>query len=463
MKYNKIMSFGLMSVLCGLIAQMNVCRAEVQPEVLDIGKTVGIIHNGHDCNTQRWHNKEEDTCQCCLSYGKGQFGSKKSADEVIDHCINESKQCTKKSIESLRQKNGLQKASSQDFLDNIYDKSAVVKKMSFDTSLLDSNGMLTEQLLENVLAQAYKEGKLRHTGFKGAGCLTAKSLGAGSGYQTAQLFLVTSTCQPGQQLLFIVKESKKGLTESTNLKKIEEYPGMKELIAPQIPKDLPTISLPFFYFSYHPHHKNVHYIATMPAASGMVLCDLITEFRDNQTTANAERVKRAYGILGKELANFHKRFMKPVAGKKLGVTVAHGDFHCQNIFYDEKLGHFTFIDNETMVDSFGKLKSPVTDFMRLIFPPFTISNTQYKFEQLISGVKPGTWFNITLTPFLKGYLSAYNQADQKQVLNDLRQILMGKIEANPMRFNQKDMHDLQNTYIGPIFDAIEKGLIKGQK
>ena len=445
MKITKMMRCALVAVVCSFMAPGNITMAAAQPEVLDIDKTVGIIHNGHDCNMQKWSNKEEDTCQCCLSFSKGHFGNQKSADTIIKYCTDESKQCTQKSIDNLKKKHGLQKASLEDFVQGVYDKSAVVKKMSFDTSLLDSEGKFTENLLENVLAQAYKEGKLQHTGFKGAECLKAKTLGTGSGYNTAQLFLVTSKCQPGQEALFIVKESKKGLTESANLKKVEEYPGMKELIAPNIPKDLPTISLPFFYFSYHPDHKNVHYIATMPAASGMALCELIKEFRDKQTTENAERVKRAYRILGKELANFHKRFR-------------HGDFHCENIFYNEELGHFIFIDNETIEPSFGKLRNVITDFMRLIFPPFTISHTLQKFEELIVGVKPGTWLNISLTSFLKSYISTYDKADQKRVLNELRQIFMGKITASPMRFNEKNMQELQKQYIGPIFDAIEKTL-----
>ena len=447
MKNNKIMRFALLSILSGFISHVSINTAGMQPEILDIGKTVEVIHNGHDCNTKNWPNKQEGACQCCLAYGKGQFGKEKTADKVIDYCINESKQCSKAVVEGLKKKNGMQKASSEQFLETIYDKSAVIKKMSFDQSMLDSKGMLTEDLLTKVLAKAYKEGKLKNSGFKGADCLTAKSLGAGSGYNTVQLFLVTSQCQSKQPSLFIVKESKKGLEESTNLKKVEEYPGMKELLAPNVPKDLPTISLPFFYFSYHPYHQKVHYIAAMPAASGMVLCELITEFRDKQTPANAERVKRAYRILGKELANFHKLF-------------SHGDFHCHNIFYDEKKGHFIFIDNETIkrLSSAGKVKLPATDFMRLFFPPFSTSVTRYEFKEMVEGVKAETWFNITLTPFLKDYIAAHDPADQMQVLQDLRHIFMGKIEAHPLTFNQHYIKELQTKYIGPIFDQIQKSL-----
>lgn len=235
---------------------------------------------------------------------------------------------------------------------------------------------------------------------------------------------------------------------------------MKDIIAPNIVKGFPTISLPFFYFSYHPHNQKIHYIATMPAAEGMVLYDLLKEFQSNQSSKNAERIKKAYHILGKELSNFHKKFMHPTPGKILGPTVAHGDFHVHNIFYDEKTGHFTFIDNETMVRDFKTPKIPTIDFIRLIFLPFSTDNTRYQFKELLTGVEPGTYLNMVLTPFLKGYISAYKASEQKQLLNDLKNIFTGKVEAYPLHFNEKNIHKITQKYIIPIFNQIEKTLAK---
>jgi hypothetical protein len=430
------------------------------PEILNINKSVKIIDNQSGCASNKWNNSPDDACQCCLTYGEGRFGEEQSADQIIDYCVNHSKQCNSNSLTNLKQKYNAQNISSDDFLDKLYETTTVVHKMTFDHKLLGPKGMLTEKLLSEVLEQAHKEGLLKNKGFSNKKCLQIKSLGAGSGYNTAQLFLVTSTCVQSQKLLFIVKESKKGLDESTNLKKIEVYPGMQDITAPHVKKDFPTISLPFFYFSYHPHHQNVHYIATMPAAEGMVLCELLTDFRNSQTTANAERIKKAYYILGKELSNFHKRFMKPIAGKKLGITIAHGDLHCHNIFYDEKQGHFTFIDNETMVNSFGKLKTPKIDFIRLIFPPFSTDATRYEFKEMIKGVKPETYLNLTLKPFIKGYISAYEPQERKQLLADLRAIFTSDIKAAPLHFDAKNMQEIITQYINPIFDEIEKTLTK---
>lgn len=431
------------------------------PEVLDINKSVKIINNQHDCNTDKWNNNPDEACQCCLTYGEGRFGEEQTADQIIDYCTNKSKQCSPSSLTNIKQKYNAQNSSAEDFLNTLYDETTVVHKMNINPALLKSNGNLTENGLASILAQAYGEGKLKNKDFNKKQCLKIESLGSGSGYNTVQLFLVTSTCTPSTQpLLYIVKESKKGLTESTNLKQIEEYPGMKDLIAPKVVKGFPTISLPFFYFSYHPHHQNVHYIATMPAAKGAVLFDLLNEFRDDQSTKNAERIKKAYHILGVELGNFHRKFMKPIPGKKLGATVAHGDLHVHNIFYDEQTGHFTFIDNETMVRCFNKLKIPKIDFMRLIFPPFSTNDTIYEFKEIIKSVKPGTYLNITLKPFIKGYISTFNAQDRKQVLHDLREIFTTNIKADPLHFDQHYIHQIVKDYINPIFDDIEKTLGK---
>lgn len=431
------------------------------PEVLDINKSVKIINNQHDCSANNWNNNPEEACQCCLTYGEGRFGEEQTADQIIDYCSKHSKQCNANSIDNIKRKYNAQNMSSDDFLNTLYENTTVVHKMAVSPSLLKSDGNLTENGLANILAQAYSEGILKNKDFNDKQCLTIKNLGSGSGYNTVQLFLVSSTCSPSTQpLLYIVKESRKGLTESTNLKKIEEFPGMQDIIAPKVIKGFPTISLPFFYFSYHPKHQNIHYIATMPAAKGAVLFDLLNEFRDDQSQKNAERIKKAYHILGVELGNFHKKFMKPVPGKKLGATVAHGDLHVHNIFYDEQTGHFTFIDNETMVRCFDKLKVPKIDFMRLIFPPFSSNDTIYQFKEIIKGVKPGTYLNITLTPFIKGYLSAFNPQDRKQLLQDLREIFTTNIKAKPLNFDPQYIHQIVKDYINPIFNNIEKTLSK---
>ena len=430
------------------------------PEVLDINKSVKIINNQYDCSVDKWNNNQDEACQCCLTYGEGRFGEEQTADQIIDHCTHKSKQCSPTSIANIKRKYNAQNMSSDDFLNTLYNNTTVVNKVAFDKSLLSSDGSLTENLLSSILTQSYNEGILKNKAFSRKECLKIKKFGTISGYNTIQLFRVTSSCIPGEELNFFVKESKKGLTESTNLKKIENFPGMKEILAPNVVQGFPTIALPFFYFSYHPHHQNIHYIATIPGAEGIVLHDFLIEYRDNQTKENAERVKRAYYILGQELSNFHKKFMKPTPGKKLGKTVAHGDFHCQNIFYDEKTGHFTFIDNETMVRCFEKPKEPKVDFRRLILTPFTTNNTLLKFKEVIKGVNVGTYLNITLKPFIEGYISTYQPHERKQLLHDIKEIYITTTALKPWKLDPQYTQRYLKEYIIPIFNEIEKTLTK---
>ena len=74
------------------------------PEIVNINKSVKIINNQQDCTLGNWNNNPDDACQCCLTYGKDRFGDEQSADQIINHCTNVSKQCTQRSIENIKKK-----------------------------------------------------------------------------------------------------------------------------------------------------------------------------------------------------------------------------------------------------------------------------------------------------------------------------------------------------------------------
>ena len=113
-----------------------------------------------------------------------------------------------------------------------------------------------------------------------------------------------------------------------------------------------------------------------------------------------------------------------------------------------------------MVRCFNQLKVPKIDFMRLIFPPFSSNDTIYQFKEIIKGVKPGTYLNITLTPFIKGYISVFPAQDRKQLLHDLKEIFTTNIKADPLNFDPGYIKEIVTKHINPIFDNIEKTLNK---
>jgi len=348
-----------------------------------------------------------------------------------------------------------------------------IQKMTFDTSLLEPDGTFTEQSLPKFLAKAYDEKKLINEDFSKEACLKAKKLQAEGSTNTLQLFLVTATCRPTQASMYIIKEAKDGHYEATRLKEIEKYPGVKELLAPGMPpKGLPSVALPVASFSYAgPNGKSLHYISAMPTAKGKVLCQLVSEYRDNQSLQNAERIKRAYKILGNEMANFHKRFMQPVPGAAIGKTMIHGDFHCFNVFYDEIGGHFTLIDNETMGTSLKNKLTPADDILKPFFGLFSIVEPSER-RDIIKGIDLKKWHDLAFKSFIEGYLDTYALTEQKQALQDLK-IMFNSDEIYEnysgntdfpsigwLNIPSPERNELRTKYINPVFEEIQKERFK---
>lgn len=323
--------------------------------------------------------------------------------------------------------------------------------MAFDTSLLQSNGQFTDTSLPQFLAQAYREKKLPNPNFSKADCLKAKDIATKGGYNTMQLFLITSTCNAGPASMYIVKEAKDGIGEATKLKEIENVAQFKEMIAPKIKQGLPSISLPLAYFAY-PDKQTIHYISAMPCAKGKVMSELAHQYQKNKTAQNKEILNRAFLILGKETANFHKLFNKSEKNKILGTTVAHGDFHLHNLFFDEIGGHFTFIDNETIALYLKKRINPAIDICKPFYMPF--NNTYDGFRSEIEGIDLKMWYDITLKNFVTGYISIYPQNQQKQLLEELKK-MFNEFDV-PSWVGFYDLEEVRKKYINPIFDELIK-------
>lgn len=415
--------------------------------VVYIHQTVRTVNNDADCNPAQW-NTPEDACSCCLMRKKGKRGNKKSADAIIEECTKTTKQCTAQTIDNIKKQYGLASNGSTQDLFNRLEDNIVIKNMEVDKSLLGANGAFTENSLPKFLAQAYNEKKLKNIDFSKEACLKAKNLGTQGGYNTLQLFLITSTCHAGSASMYIIKEARNGIDEATKLKRIAEYPKMKELIAPNIVPGLPSIALPLAYFSY-PDTKAVHYLAAMPAAKGKDLSTYITQFRDNQSAQNKELLNRAFTIVGKESANFYKRF-----GKK----VVHGDFHSFNIFFDPITGHTTWIDAETMANSFDTPTGPAKDIVKLFYMPFCINSTFQQFRDLIKGIDLKTWFNIAVKNFVIGYKDTYKPQEQKQVVQELKKMFMDPFTITWVDFDEQQLNNVRKTYISPIFDELLKSM-----
>lgn len=317
--------------------------------------------------------------------------------------------------------------------------STQVTTIEFDYSLFSSNGTLTAESLPTFLAQAYDEGKIHNKNFSNVERLNIHKLPVFTTLYTLQIFLVTSTSFTSA---YIIKETKNGFLETQHLQSLMHHPGIKELIVPSIPpQGLPSLIIPFAYLSYCNQKNQIHYVTIMPAAKGIALSTLITQFRDNQSLDNAARLARAYNQLGYELGNFHRRFM-----------MTHGDFHCSNIFYDEIENHCTFIDNETMAHSLENRTDGAHDIVRLFLDFFCIEANSRK--NLIKGIDLVTWHNLTLKKFLEGYLNAYKVDERRQLLQKLRATFNTDYNFPWFKFKPLLLQQLREDYINPLFDQL---------
>ena len=334
----------------------------------------------------------------------------------------------------------------------------LIQPMTFDTSLLTADGQFTEKSLPKFLAQAFNQKKLTDPSFSKEACIKAKDIAKKGGYNTEQLFLITTTCSTNPASLYIVKEAKDGVGEAEKLKQVANTTKFKDIIAPKVKKGLPTLSLPLAYFSY-PDKQTTHYISAMPSAKGKAMSDLAVQYQKNKTPQNEELLKRAFFILGNETANFHNLFRKSSSKQLLGTVVAHGDFHLLNIFFDEIAGHTTFIDNETIALYLKQPVSPAKDICKPFYMPF--NSTYDDFLETIKGINLKTWYEITLKNFVLGYAQAFPQNQQVQVLKEL-QTMFNKFELKDW-VNFYDLEKVRKQYINPIFDELIKNATPKKK
>ena len=251
--------------------------------------------------------------------------------------------------------------------------------------------------------------------------------------------------------MYILKESKDGIGEATKLKEIAEVPQFKDIIAPKVKAGLPSLSLPLAYFAY-PDKQTVHYLSAMPSAKGKVMSEWATKYQKDPSPQNKELLNRAFSILGKETANFHKLFMQAGQGKILGKTVAHGDFHLHNLFFDEIAGHFTFIDNETIALYLKNKIDPAIDICKPFYMPF--NNTYDGFLAEIEGIDLKTWYEITLKNFITGYVSIYPKTQQKKLLEELKTMFNTFDVPSWVAFH--DLDKVRTEDINPVFDELIK-------
>lgn len=381
----------------------------VQKVLVNIDRIVRELDNT-TCDVREWAGKLSNSCKCCLFKKVPQIGTgpgQKTAEEVVNNCISEDF-CREDLdlVKFLKESADLKTALYQ-----LYNTSVVIKKIEKEGISFDSKGDLTEQGVKTFLEKAYREGKLPYEDFKSVACTKVQDIFAQKkGFQTAQLFLITSNCD-SKPSSYILKEMKQKYSEVKNLAKFFEFKKLDDLIWPNHIKNYPSLAIPFAFFQY-----NDHYLSLAPTASGRELDSFILDYFLSPTQENRKRVEQAYFDIGYALSKFHQRFRKN-QNDILGLTIVHGDLHHKNIFYDAATHQVILIDNEDIPFSFENLQSPIEDIAFLILSPGW-SDILIP-QEIRSKVKPTSLIELIAVPALKGYISAYQKKDWSVLFNRL--------------------------------------------
>jgi len=418
----------------------------INKTVISISNIVKDFDKQSSCNGPEWNNNLENACKCCLIKNAADLSRGKTATSILNSCLTNHKCDIKLIFEAEKIPYNQSKPSEdeiQSLIYKLYQKDIIVKEVSAHTIKLKSNGDFTEEAVIQFLSEASQEKKLKNTAFKKISCLKSTDIITEKGYQTKQLFLVSSTC-PEKKEDFIFKEIASGTEEIIRLEKTFIMPELHPYFYPKKVINFPSFIMPSAYMSYV-YNNNYHYMSLMPRSPGLLLSSLVKKYKEK--SISQPDVEKAYYETGLALSNFHKHFMSKFKDKQqpntlLNPTLIHGDAHQGNIFYDKDSNQVIFIDNERIASESPKNAFKDISYSLLItyklFTPSDIKNDTKFFNN---------WILLSAKNFLKGYIDAYDMILREKLLNEL----IAKFG------NESDMG--QNLYqeykkYQPIFDKI---------
>jgi hypothetical protein len=172
--------------------------------------------------------------------------------------------------------------------------------------------------------------------------------------------------------------------------------------------NMPIITLLEIIFLYKDLTGNDQRLAILNIARG----DQITKIAYGDDDLLRDRCAQN---LGKALSYFHQYFMNYVNinDASTWITMIHGDFHTDNIFYNDSTKRIYFIDNASMTNCFQKDCKLINDIVRIVDFPVSEENFDKYFAFMVT--------------FVKNYIETYPE-DKKQALIDY--LLINEICGN---------------------------------
>lgn len=259
-----------------------------------------------------------------------------------------------------------------------------------------------------LLTQAAKEGKIPEDFKQIQEVKILEKEIKSAKFATEQLLLVI--CKNGNSyILKEIKHDKEPLEEIKRLERARTSQRLHPYVYPN-KKDLQCI-FPNSYLSYH-HAGKKHILVIMPKAKGISMQSIMEKFKHNAHDENLIHIAcKAYYDLGAAMAKFYKQF------GSLDATVGHHDFHHGNIFYDEKSGLVTLIDNERIANTLETPSDISNDLGHLfITSPFIIEWSNGGFMHDFNWKR---WYKMVLPSFIMGFIRTYPSNERKEVFNKL--------------------------------------------
>jgi hypothetical protein len=256
-----------------------------------------------------------------------------------------------------------------------------------------------------------------------------------------------------------LKESKKQIGELGSLIKLRNSPlAQFDVDNPNRPKEAIALAFDSKNFTYTYKGKK-RYMSLLAGAPGTSFFNYIQDFAKKYAGPQGPSKKDIVSFqdmmrkLGFSLSNFHQK-------KINGRTPVHGDLHVQNIFIDDKTGTFTVIDNETMRNSMKRTVSPDIDLWVLY--GFSVLWKSKDFG-IPKEVPLAAWHEYMFIPLIEGYISAFPPEEQQAEYTRLRKVFLHKgnktfWQERKMLMNLTTLNNLQQKYIRPAFDKIQRDL-----
>ena len=397
----------------GLIKPIKEQRFDFKETIVSIGGVVKSFDKQTPCNIEKWSNKLENTCKCCLIKNAPLLDQGKKPSEIIKICSNKN-ECNSSVIqEFLNQEkieNNDEEEKLRELISHIYNNSVIVKEVLPYDIKFDPQGKLTESGVKELLVQAYRDGKLNDSNFSSVSCLNAKNiLSQSSGRHVKQLFLVTSNCL-NKKVDYILKDMEKGLYEVGHLQASSIISSLRPYIFPNFVPGFPSFIFPVAYISYNYAGKD-HFLSLMLKAPGISLSSLLAKYKE-QAISKSE-VELAFYQTGSALSRFHQLSLSG-SGRGRLLHPIQGDAHQENVFYDKATNQVIFIDNDSMsVNDVAFL-----DLFLFVFG--FLWNLKSKNTSIINDQAfLNDWIMLTIKSFLKGYIDAYKIEDRYKELEGL--------------------------------------------